>query len=82
MFWKTIKPLFSDKILTGDNITLVEGSEIIDDSKEIAEMFNCFFSNAVNKLGIEENLCEKSGMWENVPDQILKSIKNMKVTQV
>ena len=75
MFWKTIKPLFSDKILTGDNFTLVEGSEIIDDSKEIADIFNYFFSNAVTELGIEENLCEKSGVWENVSDPILKAIK-------
>ena len=34
-FWKTVKPLFTDKILTGDNIVLVENREIINESYKI-----------------------------------------------
>ena len=74
-FWKNVKPLFSDKIRTGENVTLVEGNVIVDDSKEIAETFNCFFSNAVNDIRIEENICEKRGVWEIVSDPIMKAIK-------
>ena len=48
---------------------------IIEDSKEIAETFNCFFSNAVNDIRIEENICEKRGVWESVSDPIMKAIK-------
>ena len=28
-FWKTVKPLFSDKHFSGNKITLIEGEEII-----------------------------------------------------
>ena len=51
-FWKAVKPLFTDKILTGDNIVLIENQQIISDKDKIAEIFNIFFSNAVQSLGI------------------------------
>ena len=52
-FWKLIKPLFSDKFLSNETITLVEGSEIIQDNTKVSEAFNDFFSNAVTNLNIE-----------------------------
>ena len=53
-FWRTVKPLLSDKIKSSDKITLVEGEEIINDDKENAEILNKFFSNAVKNLKIPE----------------------------
>ena len=39
-FWKTVKPLFSEKHFSNNKITLLEGEEIISEDQEIAEIFN------------------------------------------
>ena len=52
-FWNTIKPLFSEKCVSRDDITLVENKKIISDDKQIADIFNNFFSNAVKSLNID-----------------------------
>ena len=52
-FWKTVKPLFSDKPITNNKITLLEGEEIISDNFEIAETLNAFFTNVVENLDIQ-----------------------------
>ena len=54
MFWKVIKPSFSDKAMRNENITLVENNEIVSEVKKICEIFNDFFSNAVINLNIPE----------------------------
>ena len=64
-FWKTVKPLFTDKVHIKSKITLIEkkviskqGQEsnhtekIISDHKAIAEVFNEFFINIVPNLKI------------------------------
>ena len=52
-FWKTVKPLFSEKHFSNNKITLIEGEEIIHNDREIAEKFNSYFANVVENLGIE-----------------------------
>ena len=52
-FWKTVKPLFSEKTMSTDKITLIENHEIVSEDQEVAEIFNTFFSNAVKNLNIE-----------------------------
>ena len=52
-FWKSVKPLFSEKTMSADNITLVENDIIITEDKKVAEIFNSFFSNAVKNLNID-----------------------------
>ena len=52
-FWKTVKPLFSEKNVSTDNITLIENNVIVSEDKKVAEIFNCFFSNAVKNLNID-----------------------------
>ena len=42
-FWKTIKPLFSEKYISNMKITLLEGDEIISTDPKVAETFNHFF---------------------------------------
>ena len=56
-FWKTVKPLFSDKVQTNSSITLNENGKILTNELEIAEVFNNFFINITDSLGIlrEEN---------------------------
>ena len=64
-FWKTVKPLFTDKVQIKSKITLIEkkviskqGQEsnhtekIISDDKAIAEVFNKFFINIAPNLKI------------------------------
>ena len=64
-FWRTVKPLLSDKIKSSEKITLVEqrenldtdgniDDEIVNDDVKIAEIFNRFFSNAVIDLKISD----------------------------
>ena len=54
-FWKYIKASFSDKVNGGQKITLVSGNNIISNDKQQTETFMTFFSEAVEKLEINEN---------------------------
>ena len=54
-FWKNVKPLYSDKGGSGQNITLVNGKEIISNDKEVAETLNSFFRYAVKSLDLNIN---------------------------
>ena len=56
MFWKNIKPLFSDKGPIGQKITIVEEDKIISDDSEVSECLNNFFRDAVKQLDIKENV--------------------------
>ena len=53
-FWKSVKPLFSDKTVSKDDIILTEGNDLINDPEAIAQIFGSFFSNAVKNLNIEK----------------------------
>ena len=53
LFWKTIKPLFSDKHNICRKITLIDDEEIISNDVKVAKIMNDFFSDAVAKLDIE-----------------------------
>ena len=73
-FWKTIKPLFSEKVTTSESITLIENEDICRDDGNVAQIFNTFFSNVVNNLNIDRN---DGIMNANIdePDPVLKAIK-------
>ena len=43
-FWKTVKPLFSEKHFSSKSITLIEEEEMISDDNDIAETFNSYIS--------------------------------------
>ena len=51
-FWKTVKPLISDKCNVSNKINLVENNNIVSDDYEIAETFEVFFENAVKNLNV------------------------------
>ena len=53
-FWKTIKPVFTDKIQISQPISLLEKGEIINDDVKIAEAFNEYFANITDELGLNE----------------------------
>ena len=46
-FWKSIKPLFTDKIKSVVSITSNEDKEIIENQNEVANIFSDYFSKAV-----------------------------------
>ena len=48
--------MFSNNVNNGNTIKLVEENEIIQKEKDVAETMNEFFTNAVSKLNISENL--------------------------
>ena len=48
LFWKTIKPSFSDKLGARDKIHLTEKDEIIKTEIETAETLNRVFANVIN----------------------------------
>ena len=44
MFWKTVKPRFSNKFKTASTIILIEGDMIVKNEKLIADTFNNYFA--------------------------------------
>ena len=49
-FWKVLKPLSSNRIVSNEKITLVEGEEIIKTDQTNAKVLNSFFSNDIKNL--------------------------------
>ena len=54
-FWKTVKPVFSNEIQTTSSITLIEDGKMITEDLQIAEIFNHYFTNIKESLGISED---------------------------
>ena len=69
-FWKTVKPILSNKFV---NITLVDNKEIITNDKEIAKVLNDFFSNIIKTLNIPKK-DHTDSIVKNVRDSTLKAI--------
>ena len=58
-FWRSVKPLFSDKEnIKNRNIIIVENDTIISNTKDVAEKLNNYFVEAVENLEIEHFLLE------------------------
>ena len=53
IFWKTVKPLFSESQKDSRNIVLIEKENIISNNKNVANIMNDFFSRAVENLNID-----------------------------
>ena len=72
-FWKTVNPLFSEKSYSKESISLINKDGLITENEDLAKTFNNFFSNIVNKLGIEHVPDDESNL-SNIDDPILKAI--------
>ena len=72
-FWKTVKPLFSEKHNISRKITLIDDDNIISDDNRVAETFNDFFSNAVAILGIKGYQTNSNS---NITDDNIVNITN------
>ena len=69
-----IKPSFSDKTISNENITLVESKEIITDEKRVSEIFNEYFGNIVASLNIPKTEFN-SKIIEGINDTVSTAIK-------
>ena len=50
MFWKTVKPMISNKCVNRDSITLVKDGKFFLENLEITEIFNVTFLNLVKEM--------------------------------
>ena len=55
LFWKSLKPFFSDKGSNSSKITLVEENNVISD-EEIANIMNNYFINVTKTLSLKKQL--------------------------
>ena len=78
LFWKMIKPAFSDKKLSKDHITLIENNEIIFDDIEVAKIFNDYFANAFKSLNISMDPKFISDT-SNIQDPVLIAMEKYKI---
>ena len=76
-FWRTVKPLLSNKSKSNEKITVVEDNEIISKDKDNVELLNSFFSNALKNLKIPE-FSDSNPLAENIPHPIFKAILKCK----
>ena len=84
-FWKTMKPLFSDKLSNHGNTTLVKNKKIISEDGEVAQAFNDFFENAVKSLEMKENsdvLMDTEGLVDPVEIAIKKFEKHPSIQRI
>ena len=73
-FSKTVKPFLWDKVVSKEQILLVESEEIISEDSKIAESPNSFFSNIAKNLKIPGYRPHNHSLFENVSDPILQVI--------
>ena len=49
-FWKTVKPLFSNRVQSSSSIILLKNSKVESTESKVAEVFNKYFVNIVESL--------------------------------
>ena len=79
IFWKTIKPFFSDKTNLRSQIKLTENDELIQNDDKVAETLNTFFKNAVSTLDINENSYIVNNESSTILDPVEKAIKKYEI---
>ena len=68
-----MNPLFLEKSYSKEYISLINKDGLITENEDLAKTFNNFFSNIVNKLGIEDVPADESNL-SNIDDPISKAI--------
>ena len=79
LFWKTVKPSFTDKTLKNERNILVENNKVVSGESKLEEIFSKYFGNIVQNLGID-GLTNISSDKDTVT--IRKAIKNIKIIPV
>ena len=68
-----MKPMFSNKSVNRERITLVKGHKILSENLEVAEGFNAFFSN----ISLGQELLSQA---DQIEDPVLRIIERFKKT--
>ena len=53
-FWKTIKPFFTEKNKTSNNIVLAENNQTLREGKTICQIFNTYLTNVTKGLKLRQ----------------------------
>ena len=72
-FWKTVKPLLSDKSVSREKTNLIENEKALTSESKTTETLNNFFSNIVKKLEIPK-FDSNDLVTENIKDPVFKAI--------
>ena len=78
LFWKTLKPFFSNKGNLGPNIKLVKKNELLQNDQEIANELNTSFKDTDSNLEINENPYIINQVSDDVLDPVEKCINKYK----
>ena len=70
LFWKNVKPYFSDKGSYSTKITLVEKDKIITDEKPIANIMSEHFVSITKKLSLKPSNSSKNSNSDVFHDHI------------
>ena len=76
LFWKNMKPLFSDRSCGINRITLVKDETIISNELDVAKLFSNQFKNAVSNLNIPEIQANETGNLTDEIDICIEKFKN------
>ena len=76
-FWKTVKPLFSNKNTMSEKITLSEDGRILSNDVEVAEFFNEYCSNIMDNLDID-HLFKEVPEHMSVEQMVLRALAKYK----
>ena len=74
LFWKTVKPLLSDKGVNTTKVSLVDGGKTVTENKEVKKTLNHYFRTEVRFPDIIENKCLPTET-ENLEDPVEIAIK-------
>ena len=56
-FWKTVKPLISNRGINKDeNIFLSYDGEIVNNTNDICRIFNNYFTHIANSIGVDDTI--------------------------
>ena len=77
-FWKVVKTLLSNKVMSSEKIRLVEGTKISKNDKETAKVFNNFFSIIIQKLKIPQHK-EQDPISASISDPVMRAVVKYRV---
>ena len=74
-FWRTIKPLFSEKThIKNRNMIIIENDKVFVEKSEIAEKLNQFFIDSVKNLDVEPFTSENIDVEKTSDDKVIETI--------
>ena len=75
-FWKTVKPIFSDKVAHEGLEKLIEGGKIVESKNEVSEIMNDYYSNVTNTLDIHNIPRESCDESQDSLENVISAFKN------